>query len=505
MLNHRKYFLGRIIAFVVCLTATIACSSSARGQELMDLSELVKEVKPSVARVQSLDEKGKPRGHGSGFIVDSSGIICTNYHVIEGAKGITISFPGDPSKGEFKSAGYIAIYPKKDMALIKIEPKDKKLRALPLADKVPSQGEAVVAFGAPLGYNDTVTDGIISAVRTGKELTAMMSGGGRDGYGKDGLGYELNTTWLQTNAPISPGNSGGPLVNTKGEVVGMNSFVSTRGQNLNFSLSIKHVIKFIADSGKNVQDYANLPEPREKHGGGGMGDPKKTLALWKGLNRAKNELNTTIERCEQKFRKLSHVDPRNPRKGMNLRNKRITQGFKRMSDAYKDYSSAVSKLEHKDCDPEVIQLIVIDTVVAKQVSKMCTDVANSSSSGGGTINWEAAVSGVKSAVDDTDTQRELIRVTLGLKYNMTFPTEDETADEDEKAEKEGKSTTSTSGNPERSKMRLWTDSTGKFKINAKCIGIESGKVKLEKADGAVLEVPLDKLSESDKRFLASTG
>ena len=57
-----------------------------------------------------------------------------------------------------------------------------------------------MAFGAPLGYSDTVTNGIVSAVRTGKELTQMMNRGGRDGYGKDGLGYEVNTTWIQTSA-----------------------------------------------------------------------------------------------------------------------------------------------------------------------------------------------------------------------------------------------------------------------------------------------------------------
>lgn len=474
----------------------------------MDLPELIKEVKPSVALIETFNEKGKPMGSGSGYIVDSSGIIGTNYHVIEGAKKIKVSFPGDESKGSFKCKGYIAIYPKKDMALIKIDPKDKKLRPLPLAKELPMQGEKVAAFGAPLGYSDTVTDGTISAVRTGKQLTKMMTRGGRNGYGKDGLGYELNTTWLQTNAPISPGNSGGPLVNYRGEVVGMNSFVSTIGQNLNFSLSIKHVIKFIADSGKTVHPFADLPEPREKHGGGSSGDPKKTLKVWKEFNKARIKLNKAIDTCERRLRKLPKINPRNPMQGSNIRNRKISDNFQRLGEAYKEYSGDASSIDNKNCDPDVIGLILRDTVVAKKISAICKDICNSASSGGGSVNWEAGVSLAKDAFDDADAQREVTRVTLGLKYGMTFPTVSDTEDEEEKLAKEGKGKgkgKTTSGSPERSKMRVWTDSSGKFKINAKCIGIENGKVKLEKSDGAVLEVPLDKLSEEDKRFLASTG
>ena len=475
----------------------------------MDLPELIKQVKPSVALIEVM-EKGRRISNGSGYIVDASGIIATNYHVIEGAKNIQVSFPGDKTKGsvKFKAEGFIAHYAKKDMALIKINPKDAKLRALPLAKEVPTQGVKVAAFGAPLGYSDTVTNGIISAVRSGKELTQMMTRGGRDGYGKDGLGYEVNTTWLQTSAPISPGNSGGPLVNYKGEVVGMNSFVSTIGQNLNFSLSITHIIKFIADSDNNVHPFSDLPKPRDRgHGGGPSGDPKKTLKVWKEFNKARIKLNEAIDSCEKRLRRLPKINPRNPMQGANIRNRKISDSFQRLGEAYKEYSSDVSSIDNKNCDPEVIGLILHDTVIAKKISALCKDVCNSASSGGGTVNWEAGVGMAKDAFDEADAKREVTRVTMGLKYGLTFPTVSDTEDEEEKLAKEGKSKPgkTASDNPERSKMRVWTDSSGRFKINAKCIGIENGKVKLEKADGAVLEVPLDKLSEEDKRFLASTG
>jgi len=297
-------------------------------------------------------------------------------------------------------------------------------------------------------------------------------------------------------------------VNMKGEVVGMNTFVSTIGQNLNFSLSIIHMIEFIEKSGSNVQSFANLPEPRQRRGPSGpSGDPKKTLELWKDFNRARNELDKEIEICEKSFRNLPPINPRNPMQGQNVRNRKITDAFKKMANAFDDYAEAVSKLDHKNCDTDLIQLIVIDTVVAKKVSQLCTDVSNAASAGGANVDWERATSQAKRAFTENDTQRELLRVNLGLKFNLSFPTLSETADEDEKLAKEGKKPggKATAENPERSKLRLWTDSTGQFKINAKCIGIKDGKVKLEREDGAVIEVPLDKLSEADKRFLASTG
>ncbi len=499
MLIHSRRIGTTSLFIVICAALGSVCGSSALAQQ-MSLSDLVKHVKPSVALIEII-VKGKTMGNGSGYVVDPSGIIATNYHVVEGASELRVSFPGDTSLGSFKAEGFIAFYQKKDMALIKIDPKGKKLRPLPLAKELPSQGDEVVAFGAPLGYSDTVTNGIVSAVRTGKELTSMMSYGGHDGYGKDGLGYEVNTTWIQTSAPISPGNSGGPLVNMKGEVVGMNTFVSTRGQNLNFSLSITHMIKFIADSGKNVKPFSDLPPPREGHGGGPSGDAKKTLALWKALNRAKNHLDQEIEACERKFQKLPPIDPRNPMKGSRIRNRKIADGFKKLSDAYSTYSSDISHLDQKEADIEVIKLVVQDTVVAKKLSDLCKDVSNTASAGTDEVDWQRAISAIKDAGNDTDTHRELLRVNLGLMYNLSFPTQKDTAEEDKKLPKDKKATKSTTEKKDRSLERVWTDASGKFHIRAKCIGVEGGIVKLEKPDGTVLNVPKDKLSEEDKLFL----
>jgi S1-C subfamily serine protease len=103
-----------------------------------------------------------------------------------------------------------------------------------LATDLPKKGETTIAFGAPLGLSFTASDGIVSAVRRHEELEEVTNG------------LDLNVTWIQTTSPISPGNSGGPLVNVKGEVIGINTIniggaKEYRGQNLNFAVSARDV------------------------------------------------------------------------------------------------------------------------------------------------------------------------------------------------------------------------------------------------------------------------
>jgi hypothetical protein len=503
---HRKAILSTI-----CASLVLVCGSVAWAQSRLDLVALSHKVKPGVALIEVM-EKGNRMGNGSGFVIDASGIIATNYHVVEGAKELLVSFPADKDGKKFPVKGYLVYLIGKDMAIIKIDPGDKKLTVLPLAEKAPEQGEPVAAFGAPLGFSDTVTDGIVSAVRTGKELAGMMG----EGYTKQ-LGYDLDANWLQTSAPISPGNSGGPLVNAKGEVVGINSFVSTMGQNLNFSLCIEHLRKLYASADKNtVHELASLPKPREGrgHGGPGLGNAAKTLELWKHVNRARLELDAQIESVEARLQQLPPIDPRNPLKGANVRNKKIASYFKKLSDAFKDYSSKISSMDSKEADPDLAGLVAADTVVSKQLSDLCKDVSNASAGGSGTggVEWEAALSKIKSAPSELDAKRELVRINLGRKYNKNFPTLEETAKDkddpkEETTDKDKKPDTPNKPSPEKPKrdvMRVWTDSTGRFQIEAKLVGVEGGKAKLAKPDGSVIQVPIDKLSEADRKFIESS-
>ena len=156
------------------------------------------------------------RGAGSGFIIDANGSILTNHHVIEGAERITVTL----ADGRSMRARLIGSDADTDIALIKVDGQP----ALPVASLGDSSklriGEWVCAIGNPLGYEHTVTVGVVSFL--GRKLFDPSL----DDY-------------IQTDAAISFGNSGGPLINSQGEVVGINSAISSRGSNIGFAVPIR--------------------------------------------------------------------------------------------------------------------------------------------------------------------------------------------------------------------------------------------------------------------------
>ncbi len=160
------------------------------------------------------DEQRSPRmprgrhhralGQGSGFIISEDGYIITNNHVVNGADRIVVKL----HNGKEYEAVDVKTDPRSDVAVIKIDAKN--LHALPLGDSDKIEvGDWVLAFGAPFGLEQSITQGIISAK-------------GR------GPGINERENYLQTDAAINPGNSGGPLVNLNGEVVGINTAISSR-------------------------------------------------------------------------------------------------------------------------------------------------------------------------------------------------------------------------------------------------------------------------------------
>lgn len=159
------------------------------------------------------------RGSGSGVIVDPSGYILTNAHVVGGARSVQVLLPQpseDPTPGrsslkptgKLLSATVVGVDRETDVAVLKIA--GENLPALPLGDsELLRQGEIVFAFGSPLGLENSVTMGVVSAVARQVRLDDPM-------------------IYIQTDAAINPGNSGGPLVDTEGKVVGLNTFILTK-------------------------------------------------------------------------------------------------------------------------------------------------------------------------------------------------------------------------------------------------------------------------------------
>lgn len=153
-----------------------------------------------------------PQGAGSGIIFDPSGYILTNNHVVEGREDITAVLFDDREL----PARLVGTDPKTDLAVVKVEAHD--LHALPFGDSDRVQvGDWVVAIGAPFGLTQTVTHGIVSAV-------------GRARLENINIDYQ---NFIQTDAAVNPGNSGGPLVNLRGEVIGVNTAIATEGAAVN--------------------------------------------------------------------------------------------------------------------------------------------------------------------------------------------------------------------------------------------------------------------------------
>src|SRR5271155_843036 len=147
-------------------------------------------------------------GAGSGFVIDPRGYILTNFHVVQEAQSIEVVL-GDQSRYPAK---YIGADQRNDVALIKIEPKGKDLVALPLGDSSALQvGQKVLAIGNPFGFQSTLTTGVVSAL--GRTVQTSQT--------------TLIDEAIQTDAAINRGNSGGPLINTHGEVIGINSAIYT--------------------------------------------------------------------------------------------------------------------------------------------------------------------------------------------------------------------------------------------------------------------------------------
>ena len=147
-------------------------------------------------------------GAGSGFIIDPRGYILTNYHVVEGAQSIEVVL-GDQSR---HAAKYIGADQRNDVALIKIDPKGKQLAALKLGDSNALQvGQKVLAIGNPFGFQSTLTTGVIGAL--GRTVQTSQTA--------------FIDEAIQTDAAINRGNSGGPLIDTHGDVIGINTAIYT--------------------------------------------------------------------------------------------------------------------------------------------------------------------------------------------------------------------------------------------------------------------------------------
>jgi S1-C subfamily serine protease len=184
---------------------------------------------------------------GSGFVIDKAGHIITNYHVVQNAKTIEVSF----SNNESVRARVVGADPSSDIAVLKVDAPARALTTLPFGDSdLLRVGDSVVAIGNPLGFDRSVTAGIVSALQ--RPIQAPN-------------GYTIDHV-IQTDAALNHGNSGGPLINAQGRVVGVNAQIGTSGSSdgnigIGFAIpinTVKSVAAQIIKSGRVEHAYLGL-------------------------------------------------------------------------------------------------------------------------------------------------------------------------------------------------------------------------------------------------------
>ena len=222
----------------------------------LEMADLIDMIEPSIVRLKVVSDEGE--GVGSGCFIDREGKIVTNYHVVQGAVDVTVTTADGK---QTKALGFIIVQPQKDLAIIQIDPKTLNIVPIAIAKEMPRRGEEVAAFGAPEGFSFSATKGIISAIRPGTDVqNILLEMNNQDIYGI--LGYSIDTKWIQSSAAISGGNSGGPLVNMRGEMVGINTWTHPGGQNLNFASTVDEIEKIFKSRTTDLHDFVRLPPNR---------------------------------------------------------------------------------------------------------------------------------------------------------------------------------------------------------------------------------------------------
>jgi hypothetical protein len=230
IISRRQLMLPAV--FVVLLAAV-----STHAQVLLDARAITRRVLPAVVTIRTFDNSGRALGVGSGFVVSSNGLIVTNYHVIDKADAATVKFTNGE---EARVEGVVDLDAEKDFAILKVTAIDLTVAALGNSEKL-EQGEPLVAIGAPLGLSNTVSTGIVSEIRSleGRRV-------------------------IQHTASISPGSSGGPLINSAGQVVGINTFLLKDGQGLFFALPINYIRASLSSTDGKVVSLTQVHQFMQK-------------------------------------------------------------------------------------------------------------------------------------------------------------------------------------------------------------------------------------------------
>ncbi|NIM14634.1 MAG: tetratricopeptide repeat protein [Candidatus Aminicenantes bacterium] len=187
-------------------------SRTVPRQKIKDLPALIEKTRKSIALIKTFNNTGDLIGQGSGFFVNKDGHVVSNRHVFRGAHRAEV----ESSRGKHAVTRVIAQNSDYDLVRLAVNIGNQPIAPIKINEKLPKVGESVVVIGNPLGLEATVTNGIVSAIREIEPFGQV----------------------IQITCPISSGSSGSPLINMKGEVIGVATFQMLQGQNLNFAIPI---------------------------------------------------------------------------------------------------------------------------------------------------------------------------------------------------------------------------------------------------------------------------
>jgi len=211
-MNQKRKF--PLVFFAALLLLGPATALAQEG-----LPDLVRRVKPSVLAITTFDSNGEALMTGSGFFINP-GMVVTNLHVIRGATSAVVKTL-DGKGRTYPVKGTVSVDEEGDLALLSIEMPAERTRPIEFATMLPEEGETIFVVGNPLKLEGSVSDGIVSAVREVPNVGKI----------------------IQVTAPVSHGNSGSPIFNLKGQVVGVITVKVTNGQNINLAISSGRVAK----------------------------------------------------------------------------------------------------------------------------------------------------------------------------------------------------------------------------------------------------------------------
>jgi S1-C subfamily serine protease len=264
--------VAQFFAYIILCSLLSAAQNPASTLPERSVESVARDGLKSVVIVLVSDQNGKLMKFGSGFVASSDGKVVTNYHVVEDGFSARVRFHDG---SYFDIAGVLASDPTKDLAILKIKSSNREFIYLPIADSSTLEvGQQVVSIGTPEGFESTVSTGIVSAIREAEDLP---------------LGAVRGTRVIQTTAPISHGSSGGVLLNLKGQVVGVPTFLFAQGQNLNFAIPSSNVSALLLRAHEEVTPklptstaVTTTPRPMPHRSTEEAIQSAKTLCVWVG-------------------------------------------------------------------------------------------------------------------------------------------------------------------------------------------------------------------------------